>query len=79
MPRVHFVIFPEFALPFESFSVAEEMLASTACPSNTVVIAGLEWLTAAQYIDLLASSANPAAIKAKHPDHISSLTVVRSG
>jgi hypothetical protein len=68
MPRVHFAIFPEFTLPFESFSVAEEMLASTACPSNTVVIAGLEWLTAGQYIELLASSANPTAIKAKHPD-----------
>ena len=79
MPRVHFVIFPEFTLPFESFSVAEDMLASTACPPNTVVIAGLEWLTAAQYIDLLASSSNPAAIKASTHTHISSLTVVRSG
>jgi hypothetical protein len=66
MPQVHFIIFPEFSLPFESFPAAENVLA--ACPANTVVIAGLEWITAEQYIGLLGSSSNPAAIKDKLPD-----------
>ena len=67
-PRAHFVVFPELALPFESFAAVDDLLATTACPPNTIVIAGLEWLTAAQYIELLTRSDNPMMVKEKHPD-----------
>jgi hypothetical protein len=54
--------------PIESFAAAEALVASEACAPNTVVIAGFEWLTAAEYIELLTSSDNPEVMKQEHPD-----------
>jgi hypothetical protein len=68
LPRVQFVVLPEFALTFESINVVETILSSELCPANTVVIAGVEWLSAEQYVGLLTSSANPEQMKQKRPD-----------
>jgi hypothetical protein len=68
VPRVQFVVFPEFALTFESINTVENILLSDACQPNTVVIAGVEWLSSGEYIGLLTSSDNPEQIKQKHPD-----------
>jgi hypothetical protein len=68
LQRIGFVVAPEFALPFESLNSAESILKSPECAPNTVVIAGLEWITAEQYIALLDGSDNPKALKEKRPD-----------
>jgi hypothetical protein len=67
MPRSHFVVLPEFSIPFDSITTIEEILINPACPTNTTVIGGVEWLTSSQYADLLQASANPESIKAKIP------------
>ncbi len=68
LPPSQFVVFPEFALSFDAVPQVEETIKSAACPPNTVVISGTEWLDFAQYSDLLKTSANPEPIKSKYPD-----------
>jgi len=68
LPRVCFVVAPEFSLPLESLQTVEQILSSNACAPNTVIIAGLEWIKAQEYSALLAASNNPDAMKQKHPD-----------
>lgn len=68
MPNPQLIVFPELTLPFEAINGVRETLEAAACPPNTVVIAGSEWLTADQYIELLESSVVPERLKSKHPD-----------
>lgn len=67
LPPSQFVVFPEFALPVEAVPQVEETLKSAVCPSNTIVISGIEWLDIAQYSNLLQNSANPEPIKSNCP------------
>jgi predicted amidohydrolase len=68
IPNPQVVVFPELSLPFEAISAVRDALESAACPPNTIIIAGIEWLTAGQYIELLESSNVPEKVKSKHPD-----------
>ena len=67
LPNSQIIVFPEFGLPYDVLPKVEEILQSAACPPNTIIITGTEWLDNEQYSKLLDTSDSPPIIKSKHP------------
>ncbi len=62
-----FVILPELSVTEEGFYELEQYVRADTCPSNTIVIAGLEGLPWHTYESLLERSDNPEEAKYKPP------------
>lgn len=53
------VVFPEFAVPSDSFLEVEDLLKAEGWPTNTVVVAGVEPISPTEFAKLLSGSSNP--------------------
>jgi len=53
------VVFPEFAVPSDSFLEVEDLLKAEGWPKNTVVVAGVEPVSPTEFAKLLSGSSNP--------------------
>ncbi len=60
------IVFPEFAIPFDSFLEVEGLLKVQEWPRNTVVVAGVEPASPQEFGELLSASSNPAGSSALH-------------
>jgi hypothetical protein len=58
--EVQVVVFPEFAIPFDSFLEVEGLLRAEGLPRNAVVVAGVEPASPKEFAELLGGSSNPA-------------------
>ena len=54
------IVFPEFAVPYDSFHEIEGLLNGESWPRNTVVVAGVEPASPKDFAELLSGSSNPA-------------------
>jgi hypothetical protein len=65
--RTHFVVLPEFSLPFSMFSGVEEILRHENWPPNTGLISGVENTSVGELQRLLEGSDNPEEAKRCQP------------
>lgn len=61
--KAQVIVFPEFAVPFDSFVEIENLLKADGWPKNTVVVAGVEPTAPTEFEKLMIGSSNPPATK----------------
>ena len=72
LAKVNFTVFPEYSIPgLEGVEVIQDALSNEAWPSDSVIIAGVEGLTKAQYSQLCDDGAVKSNVHpSNHPDRL---------